>query len=175
MQTLTLQKTIVKDLSLCLLGTFLICLSGGIAIPLWFTPVPLVTQNGVVLLTGALLGSRRAALSVFAFLALGALGLPVFTKGNGGFHIFLGPTGGYLIGYLISAVVTGYMIEKGRSILSSLTIGAFVIYFCGVTVLSTFIGLKKALLLGVLPFVIGDILKILISTKTYGWIRKLQE
>lgn len=172
MQTLTLERSAARDITLVLLASFVISLSGYVSIPLWFTPVPIATQNSVVLLMGALLGSRRGAAATFAFLAQGALGLPVFSNGAFGFHHFFGPTGGYLVGYLIAAFVAGYIAERRSTILSAigaLTAGNLIIYLCGASYLATFVGLSKAFLLGVAPFLIGDILKSLVALKILHW------
>lgn len=172
MQTLTLERTTGRDLCLVLLASFVICLSGQIAIPLWFTPVPIATQNSVVLLMAVLLGARRGAAATFAFLAQGAFGLPVFSNGTGGFPVLLGPTGGYLIGYLIAAFVAGYIAEKRRTVgnaFSAMTIGGLIIYLCGASYLATFVGISKAFFLGVAPFILGDLFKMLAGMKILQW------
>lgn len=173
MQTLTLEKnTTTRDIALVLLASFVICLSGQIAIPLWFTPIPLVTRNSVILLIGALLGARRASAATFLFLLQGALGLPVFTNGAAGVHHFFGPHGGYLIGYLLASYTVGYIVEKGKSPITALAAGNLVIYLCGASYLSTFVGPTKAFLLGVAPFLLGDILKTIVSLKFLQWTNK---
>ncbi len=172
MQTLTLQRTTARDLILVLLASFIICLSGYISIPLWFTPVPIVAQNATILLTAALLGSRRGAAATFAFLAQGAMGLPVFAGGTAGFAQFFGPTGGYLIGYLVAAFVVGYIAERRRTIASAigaLAVGNFIVYAFGACFLSAFVGPSKALMLGVVPFILGDLVKALVSLKVLQW------
>ncbi|MBX7067314.1 MAG: biotin transporter BioY [Parachlamydiales bacterium] len=172
MQTVTLERSTTRDFALVLLGSFIICLSGHISIPLWFTPVPLATQNSMVLLMAALLGARRGGAATFAFLAQGALGLPVFSTGAAGFAKFFGPTGGYLMGYLIAAFVVGYIAEKRKSIASAvvaLTVGNLIVYICGAAYLSKFVGLSKAFALGIAPFVVGDLLKTLASLKILQW------
>jgi len=161
-------NTLLRDFALIAFACFAICLSGQIAIPLWFTPVPLITQNTVVLLSTVLLGSRRGALATWAFLAQGALGLPVFTNGGCGFLYFFGPTGGYLIGYLVASFVAGFIAEKKKTLgnaFLAFSVGSLIIFSFGATYLSTFIGVQKALLLGVVPFIVGDLLKILVSLK----------
>lgn len=178
MRTLTLERTTARDFILVILGSFLICLSGYISIPLWFTPVPIATQNSTVLLMGALLGSRRGAAATFAFLAQGALGLPVFSNGASGFLHFFGPTGGYLIGYLIAAFVVGYIAERRKTLASAvgaMVAGNGIIYLCGASYLATFVGINKAFLLGVAPFMIGDLVKsfaIIRILEWAGWSKK---
>lgn len=172
MQSITLERSTTRDFAIVLLASFIICLSGHISIPLWFTPVPLATQNSMVLLMAALLGARRGGAAAFVFLAQGALGLPVFSTGAAGFAKFFGPTGGYLIGYLIAAFVVGYIAEKRKSIASAvgaLTVGNLIVYICGASYLSTFVGASKAFALGVAPFLIGDLIKTLASLKILQW------
>lgn len=173
MQTLALEKrTIFKDFALVLAASFLISLSGYLSIPLWFTPVPIATQNSVVLLIAALLGSRRGTLATFAFLAQGAMGLPVFSNGAGGFIHLLGPTGGYLVGYLVAALAVGLIAEKRRTLKSAvmaLLTGNFIIYLLGAGYLATFVGIEKAFWLGVAPFLFGCFLKFLVSLQVLKW------
>ncbi len=172
MQTTVLEKSsIARDFALVLLGTFVICLSGQLAIPLWFTPIPLTLQNGTVLLVAALLGPRRGTAATFAFLAQGALGLPVFSNGGAGFACFLGPKGGYLIGYLIASALVGYLAERKRPI-AALAAGNLMIYLCGASYLATFIGLSKAFWLGIAPFVLGDLFKALATLKILAWKKR---
>lgn len=174
MQTITLEKNLARDFALILLASFAISLSGQISIPLWFTPVPLVTQNAVILLTAVLLGSRRGGAATFAFLAQGALGFPVFANGSGGFHCFFGPTGGYLIGYLVAAFVAGAIAERRKTTgnaLLAISVGHLTILLLGATYLTTFVGPTKAFLLGVAPFILGDMAKTLISLKILQWVR----
>lgn len=175
MQSITLEKTNLRDFAVVMLASFLICLSGYVSIPLWFTPVPLATQNSMVLLMAALLGSKRGTLATFAFLAQGAMGLPVFSNASAGVHVFFGPTGGYLVGYLIAAFFVGYIAERNKSLtrsaLAFLT-GNLIVYLFGASYLSTFVGINKAFALGIAPFLIGDFVKTLVSIKILhyrGW------
>lgn len=172
MHSLTLGRTASRDFALVLLASFIICLSGQIAIPLWFTPVPIATQNSVVLLMAALLGARRGTAATFAFLAQGAMGLPVFSNGAAGFAHFFSPTGGYLIGYLVASFVVGAIAEKRKFIASAvgaLIAGNAIVYLFGASYLAKFVGLNKAFLLGVAPFLIGDLIKTLASLKILQW------
>lgn len=155
--------------------TALISIGAYISIPLG--PVPIVLQNFFVLLCALLLGSRIALSSVFVYLFLGALGLPVFAGGTGGIAHFFGPTGGYLISYLPAVVVTGAIAHritksKGPSHLRpaflqfiALIAGTLCIYLIGVPWLkfTTQMSWKAALGAGLLPFLIGDFLKIVVA------------
>jgi biotin transport system substrate-specific component len=158
--------------TLVILASFAICLAGKFAIPLWFTPIPLVTQNTLVLLLAALLGSKRGAAAVFAFLAQGAMGLPVFANGASGFLTLLGPKAGYLFGYLIAAYIVGSLVERNKNHTAlALLLGNLTIYTFGAAYLSTFIGIDKAFYLGVAPFILGDLVKSVIAYKIIGWVK----
>jgi biotin transport system substrate-specific component len=163
--TQVIERPILKDFTLVILASFLISLCGQLSIPLWFTPVPLAMQNTAVLLVSALLGAKRGSAAVFAFLFQGACGLPVFSGGLGGMHMFFGPRGGYLIGYLVASYLVGYIVEKYKSPITALSVGNLAIYLFGASYLATFVGPSSALLLGVAPFVAGDILKTVVGLK----------
>lgn len=152
------------------MGSILIAFCAPISIQLPFTPVPIALAPHLCLALGVVLGSRRGALAVLAYLFQGAMGLPVFALGDAGFLHLLGPRGGYLLGYAAAAYVTGYLIEKMRERTAyktflALTIGNGIIYLLGVAQLSLFIGFKSAIFLGMLPFLLGDILKLLLVYK----------
>ena len=172
----TKQASFVKDLAVALVASVAIGLCSQISIPLPFTPIPLTVQNSLVLLLSVLLGSRRGGSAVFFFLLQGSLGLPVFAGAAGGFLTFFGPTGGYLLGYLAAAFLTGWLMERSekKTVLTTcgaMAAGNLVIYTMGALYLSTFIGLKQALLLGVAPFIVGDLFKIALSIKALQWMR----
>jgi biotin transport system substrate-specific component len=134
-----------------------------IAIPIG--PVPIVLQNLFIFLSGLLLGSRWGLASVAVYLAAGALGLPVFAGGTGGIGRILGPTGGYLLGYLPGVFVIGMIAEKTANRawfdVIAMVAGTIIIYTCGVTWLKVLTGmtLSKTLAVGMYPFILGDILK----------------
>ncbi len=159
-----------------LLSSLLIGLLGQIAIPLPFTPVPIVTQLQAILLLSVLIGSRRAASAVLLFLVQGAMGLPVFANGAAGIAKLVGPTGGYLIGYLFAAFLVGWIMEKWRekSLAKAglaMISGNLLVYVLGAGYLATFIGFQKAILLGVAPFLIGDAFKIGLCLKILQWMK----
>ncbi len=155
----------LKDLFSVLLGSFILAIFANITIPLPFTPVPIVTQNCIAILVGIFLGPKKGALSVLAFFIQGAIGMPVFAKMTSGYGIFLGPTGGYLTGYLISAFVAGIISKSKTSLNLALAMAAGICcqYAFGLSQLSYFVGLKNVLQLGFYPFIIGDLLKIAVS------------
>lgn len=129
-------------------------------------PVPIVLQNLFVLLSGLLLGSRWGFLSMAIYFMLGAIGIPVFAGGKGGIGHILGPTGGYIFGFAVCAFLTGFISERnrGKSRLSdalAVFAGSLTIYACGVPWLKVVTGFSwlKALSVGMLPFLPGDIIK----------------
>jgi biotin transport system substrate-specific component len=138
-----------------------------IEIPLWFTPVPITGQTFAVLLSGAALGWRAGAASQGLYLVLGAVGLPFFRGGEGGWEIVSGATGGYLIGFIAAAALVGYLAERRgdravRTAVPVFLLGSVVIYAFGVPWLAASLGVSvaEALRLGLVPFIAGDLIKI---------------
>lgn len=135
-----------------------------LAIPIG--PVPIVLQNLFIMLAGLLLGSRWALASVGVYLLAGACGLPVFAGGTGGIGKFLGPTGGYLLGFLPAAFFIGMISERTghRVVFDILAMigGTLIIYVFGIAWLMVVTGMSlvKTLAVGMFPFLIGDGLKI---------------
>jgi len=160
----------LRDVLLIVGASLLISLFARVAIPLPFTPVPLVLQLNVCLSLAILLGSKRGTAAVLLFLAQGACGLPVFATGTAGLARLFCPTGGYLLGYVAGTYLAGYLWERAKAktrshALMSMAAGNLVVYALGVTQLSQFIGLSQALLLGVAPFLISDALKLMLCVR----------
>lgn len=157
----------LRDTILIVLGTLFVAALAQVKIALPFTPVPLTGQTFAVLLLGATLGSKRSVVSMVFYIALGTLGLPIFAGGASGVAYLSGATLGYLIGFVVAAYVIGLLAERGleRSVRTSLIpflVGTLIIYFCGVAWLTVLLGsLSKALAAGLLPFLIGDAIKLL--------------
>ncbi len=128
-------------------------------------PVPIVLSTLFVLLSGLLLGSRWGLASMGLYLLVGVIGLPVFAGGKGGFAHLLGPTGGYLLGYVLAAGFTGFISERSRGLfifdILAVLVGSLVIYSLGVSWLKivTQMSWVKTFLVGMIPFLIGDIIK----------------
>jgi biotin transport system substrate-specific component len=172
----TKQRALLYDAALVVGGSLFIALCARIRLPLPFSPVPVTAQTLAVLLTGALLGSRRGASSVLVYLAEGILGLPVFQGGSAGLAYLLGPTGGYLLGFVAAATITGWLAERGwdRRVASTalaMLAGNAALYVPGLAWLAVFVGTSKALALGLYPFVIGDLLKLAVAITLLpaGW------
>ena len=144
----------------------LTALMAQIEIPLWFTPVPITGQTFAVLLSGAALGLRLGASSQALYVAMGAVGLPFYSGGGSGWETATGATGGYLFGFVIAAAVVGALAERrhDRSVLTAVPAfltGTVIIYLFGVAWLAQYldVGATEAMELGLVPFVIGDLIK----------------
>lgn len=147
-------------------GSLLIALCAQISIPLPFTPVPITGQTFAVLLLPVMLGSWRGPAAVALYLAQGLLGLPFFAGGSAGVAVLAGPTGGFLVGFVLAAVVIALLTGSGGNrvrIALAMVAGNLAIYLCGVLWLAGFVdgGLVAALALGMTPFLIGDAIKLL--------------
>jgi len=141
-----------------------------VRVPLPFTPVPVTGQTFAVLLAGAALGSRAGAASQGLYVLLGLGGLPFFSGGNGGWDYATGPTLGYLVGFVVAAAVVGSLAERkqDRTIATALPAflaGTVVIYLFGVgwLIASLPTDLTDALVKGMVPFVVGDVLKVALA------------
>jgi biotin transport system substrate-specific component len=161
---------------LVLAGSALIALSAWVALPLPFSPVPVTAQTFAVLLVGSALGARRGAAVVLAYLAEGACGLPVFAGGSSGVHVLVGPTGGYLAGFVLGAWLCGALAERGfdrRPVTTvvSMALGNVAILVPGLLGLAQFVGTQRVLALGLFPFLPGDVLKIALAAALLplGW------
>ena len=138
----------------------LIALGSWVSVP--FFPVPLTLQTLFVLLAGAVM-CRYAVIPVTLYILLGALGLPLFHNGIAGIGILLGPTGGYLIGFIPAALIVGlaYESKATRVHVIGLAMATLIIYAFGIIwlIYSTGMGLAAALAMGMLPFLLGDVIK----------------
>lgn len=148
----------------------LIAVLGLVAIPLPFSPVPVTGQSLGIMLAGGILSVRQAAYSVLTFLLIGAVGVPVFAGVTGGIGILVGPRGGYLIGFLVGAIIIALVKGKENNVwrlaLANLVGGILVVYTLGVLWLSfvTGMGLEKAITVGALPYIPGDLFKVFVAT-----------
>ncbi len=171
----------VYDALVVLGASAFIALSAQLALRLPFSPVPVTGQTLAVLLTGVLLGRRRGVAAVLAYLAEGVIGLPVFAGGMSGLAYALGPTGGYLLGFVAAAYLTGFLAERGWDRRSSTTalamlVGNLAIYGPGLLWLGRFVG-DRVLALGLLPFIPGDLVKLVLAMLLLplGWRWLAQE
>ena len=162
----------VTKAALVVFGSLLLAVSAQFKIPLY--PVPVTGQTLVVLLIGMTYGPRLAGITLAAYLFEGALGLPVFAGGAAGAAVLMGPTAGYLFGFLLAAIAMGYLAERGMgrtvvSTIAAMVIGNCVIYLCGALWLANFIGFGQAIAAGVLPFLYGDALKLVVAAGLMPW------
>lgn len=149
------------------LGVLLLTVSSKIQVPFW--PVPMTLQIAALMFLSASYGLRLGTATVFSFLAVGAVGLPVFagTPERGiGIGYMLGGTGGYLAGYLVAAAIVGWAADNLRKILlwPAMVAGLAVIYGLGLAWLAQFAPEGKLLAWGFTPFIAGDLVKITLAT-----------
>lgn len=152
---------------LALAGSLLLAASAKVQVPMW--PVPMTMQTFAVLVIGMSFGMRLGAATVALYLVQGAAGLPVFASGMGLAYL-AGPTGGYLLGFLVAAGLVGWLAQHGWDRSPVLTfaanvLGTAVIFGLGVSWLSVFLGdVQAAFANGVLPFLFGALVKCLLAT-----------
>jgi biotin transport system substrate-specific component len=158
---------IARSIALVVGGAAFVGLTAQVAVPLPFSPVPLSLQTFSVLLVGAVLGSRRGVASMGLYLLAGVAGVPWFAQQQSGWAF---ASFGYVVGFVIAAYLVGRLAERGadRTVLSTvglMVLGNLAIYAVGVPglVLITGMSLEKALLVGVVPFLLGDALKIALA------------
>jgi biotin transporter BioY len=164
---------LVKDILLVLSFTLLTAISAKIKIEIG--PVPITGQTFAVLLSGALLGAKRGALSQIFYLFGGLAGIPWFARG-GGIAYLMSPTFGYIVGFVLAAFVVGFLCERGfdrkiETAILAMLLGNILIYFPGLLWLAKFVGWEKVLAVGLYPFIIGDAIKLLLAASflPLGW------
>ncbi len=170
------QKT--RDIAIVISASWLLAISAQFTFNLPFSLVPVTGQTLVVLLIGSLLGKNRGAAAVGLYLLQGAAGLPVFAGGKSGFITLVGPTGGYLIGFIAAAYIVGILTELryDKSLVYiglSMIVGSLVIYIFGLFWLVQFVGESSVLQMGLFPFLAGDFVKILSGVIMLGGSRKI--
>ncbi|MCC6832964.1 MAG: biotin transporter BioY [Thermoleophilia bacterium] len=156
-------------------GALFVALTAQISIPLPFTPVPLTGQTFGVLLVAASLGSVLGSLSMLTYLFLGLVGLPVYADQSSGWDIVRGATGGYLLGFIVAALVIGFLAERRwdqnfSSSVSAMLTGNVIIFAVGLSWLAWWLGdnglpngLSDVLEAGLYPFVPGEVLKLYLA------------
>ena len=163
-----------RNVALVVGGALLTALAARLAINLPWTPVPITGQTFAVLLVGGALGWKRGAASMALYVALGAVGLPFYAEAadgsRGGWEVATGSTAGYLVGFVFSAALVGWLAERGQdrrfdTSVTAMLAGTAVTYLCGVTWLAHNLGVDSttAMEYGLTPFVIGDALKLLLA------------
>jgi biotin transport system substrate-specific component len=161
---------LLTDVVLVAAGAALVALAAQWEIKLWFTPVPITGQTFAVLLVGASLGWLRGGASLLLYFLVGLAGAPVYAGGEGGWEWVEGATGGYLVGFIVAAVVAGWLAQRrwdrrfSSSVAAMLT-ASVVIYAFGLPWLAHVanLGLEDTLEAGLYPFVVGDLLKLYLA------------
>ncbi|HWL94551.1 MAG TPA: biotin transporter BioY [Phycisphaerae bacterium] len=167
------RASMVREVGLVLAASLFVALCARIQMP---GPVPFTMQTFAVLVIAGALGAYRATATMLAYLAEGAAGLPVFAKGTAGIAYFLGETGGYLIGFVIAAFVTGWIVERFRvrgiiGLTVVFMVGHALILGAGFAWQATLFGTGAAFAVGVAPFLLTSVLKSLLAAVAMPWAR----
>lgn len=156
-------STVLKSSLQVLFASFLLAISAQFSFVLPFSPVPVTMQTFALFLIAATLGPKKGFLAVAAYLVEGAVGLPVFAHGAAGPLVLIGPRGGYLVGYAVAAWISGSIALHAKGFFSyamAFLAGNATIYALGFAWLAFWMGAPQAFAAGVLPFLIGDALKL---------------
>lgn len=163
-------KSTLNNVALILSGAVLTAYAAQLVIPMW--PVPFTAQTLAVLLVGSVLGASRGAIALITYFSMGAIGLPVFSAAT---SLSFGPTFGYLVGFVAAAAVVGWFSERGwhksvAGVIGSFAIANAVIYLFGLPWLAFALGslgsandLISVAAAGFVPFIVGDVLKMLLA------------
>ena len=168
-------QRIVKEITCIMSAALMLAALSRVTIPM--QPVPVTGQTLGVLLIGMMLGRKRALTAVLTYLAMGIVGFPVFANGAFGMATLIGPTGGYLLGFIPAAYVMGWMGDKGWykhaiSAISALLIGHAIVFALGLAWLTHFTGSNAVLATGLIPFLPGAVIKTIIAFAMIPIIRR---
>ncbi|HML38308.1 MAG TPA: biotin transporter BioY [Bacillota bacterium] len=164
-----MEKKNTAALTLTGLMTAVICILGPLSVPIPVSPVPISLTNLAVCFIAVILGCKKGTISYLVYLLIGFAGIPVFSNFTGGPGKLLGPTGGYLIGFIFMALIAGFFVDKfpNRVFLHvfGMILGTVVTYLLGTGWLAyqAHMGFRAALFAGVIPYIPGDIVKIAIA------------
>jgi biotin transport system substrate-specific component len=175
------QRNVLLDVFMVLCSVGFMAVMANIRIPLW--PVPVTMQTFGVFLIAFFFGSRKGFLAILAYVLAGLVGFSVFAGYKSGIGALMGPTAGYIIGFLFMAMIVGLMIEKGYgrskiSVLLCMLVGEVILYVFGLAGLWLYLGnvsFFEVLMLGLVPFIVGDILKILGAIALFPYLWKKSE
>lgn len=173
-----MKSTKTSNLTVIGLMTAVLCIMGPMSLMIPISPVPISLTNFAIYLAVILLGMRRGTIVTLVYLFIGFVGVPVFSAFTGGPGKLIGPTGGYLIGFIFLALIAGYMIDRfpdkiGWAALG-MVLGTIVLYGIGTAWLAYTAGMtfSQALLAGVIPFIPGDVIKIILAMMIGFPVRK---
>ena len=151
-------------------GVLLVAAAAQIRIPLADTPVPITGQTFAVVLIGAAYGASLGASTLVAYWLIGLAGAPIYAEGKSGWDTFVGPTGGYIVGFVLAAALTGYLAQQRwdrrfSSSLGAMLLGNVAIYVPGLLWLAHYLntGVNDTLVAGLYPFVLGDVIKLFLA------------
>jgi biotin transport system substrate-specific component len=180
------RANLLTDALLVLAGTGLVAAAAQISVKLPFTPVPITGQTFAVVLVGASLGAVRGTSSLLLYLWLGVAGAPIYAHHDSGWNVITSASGGYIVGFVIAAAVTGFLAERGwdrrlSSSISAMLTGNVIVYLVGVPWLAVVLdtNLEKSLEYGLYPFVPGDVFKLYLAAAilptTWRLVERLRE
>ncbi len=162
-------NTLLAELPLLATFNIVLVVCSYLSITIPFSPVPITGQTFGILLVAMVLGRVRGTAVVMAYLLEGAIGLPVFAGGSAGIAKFIGPTGGYLLGFAASAYFVGYLADKGWDknfvkTTAAMVLGTVLIFITGLAQLSFFVPSETLFTVGLTPFVVGAVVKIAVAS-----------
>lgn len=167
-----------KNIALIGLMAAVLCILGPLALPIPVSPVPISMGSFAVYLTAYILGLKKGTVSLCIYLLLGLVGLPVFTGFSGGIGKVLGPTGGYMVGYIFMTLICGFFVDRWKTnygiIFLGMILGTLALYLFGTLWLAKLANMSfiAALGVGVIPFIPGDLAKIVITMLVAAPVRK---
>jgi biotin transport system substrate-specific component len=172
---IVISETVLRSVGV-LVFIVLTGLGAFVRIPLPFTPVPITLQTFFVLLAGAMLGKKFGFFSQAGYVTLGAIGVPIFAGATSGIGCLLGPSGGYLFGFMVASFLIGILLEKNKNftqIITAFLVATVVIYVFGIMWLMAVlrVGLGKAIFVGIVPFIGGDLIKLILAALIYDKLK----
>ena len=171
----TKEKEFLKSIFFVLSGVIFLSIMSQLIIPLYFTPVPISLGSFGVMLIALLYGRKLGTATVLSYVVAGSLGAPIFAGFKAG--SLFSPTGGYIVGYVVAAVILGFLSDKGiaksyvKTFLSLLLVSV-IIFILGALVLMLFVPIKNVFMAGVFPFIPGDMLKVVVATLLFPRLGK---
>lgn len=164
------RSNVLTNALLVAAGVLLVAVAAQVRIPLADTPVPITGQTFAVVLIGAAYGASLGASTLVAYWLIGLAGAPIYAEGKSGWDTFVGPTGGYIVGFVLAAALTGYLAQQRwdrrfSSSLGAMLLGNVAIYVPGLLWLAHYLntGVNDTLVAGLYPFVLGDVIKLFLA------------